>query len=295
MQYTYLRFKSAERFLLFFIALVVCAFVGSFIVGFVVHNGVTTKTLRIATVIQDCVIFILPSVITAIMVSVMPARFLGVDAGLFPKQLLLATIAMLVSIPAMNWIVMLNDSLTLPECLSGMENWMRQHEEEARSSVKILLGSNTIGSLITDLLIVGVLAGLSEEILFRGTLQQLFSSSGINRHVAVWLTAVIFSAIHMQFFGFVPRLLLGAYFGYLFWWSGSLWLPAIIHTLNNSIVVYSTWAQDAVAKGGGDSPIDSWGVDSPTLIIASAILTCFVVMRLKKNCDIAKYCQHAVK
>lgn len=295
MQYQSLRFRPSERFLIFFIALVVCAFVGSLIVGFVVHNGVTTKTLRIATVIQDCVIFILPSVITAVMVAVMPGRFLRIDAGLSFKPLLLATIAMLVSIPAMNWIVMMNDSLTLPDCLSGLENWMRQHEEEARSSVKLLLGSNTVGSLIIDLLIVGVLAGLSEEILFRGTLQQLFSLSGINRHLAVWLTAIIFSAIHMQFFGFVPRLLLGAYFGYLLWWSGSLWLPVIIHALNNSIVVYSTWLHATVAEGGGDSAFDSWGVDSPTLIIASAILTCFVVMRLKKNCDIAKYCQHAVK
>ena len=295
MQYQSFRFKPAERFLFFFIALVVCALIGSLIVGFVVHNGVTTKTLRIATIIQDCVIFILPAIITAIMVSAMPARFLKIDTGFSFSQLLLATTAMLVSIPVMNWIVMMNDSLMLPDCLSGVESWMRVHEEEARSSVKLLLGNNTIGSLITDLLIVGVLAGLSEEILFRGTLQQLFSSSGINRHVAVWLTAVIFSAIHMQFFGFVPRLLLGAYFGYLLWWSGSLWLPAIIHALNNSIVVYSTWLHGTTAEGGGDNALDSWGVDSPTLIIASAILTFFVVMRLKKTGSATKRQENLVK
>lgn len=279
----YLRFKPSERLLFFIITLVVCALVGSIFVGFIVHDGITTKSLRLATVIQDCVIFILPAVITAVIISALPARFLRIDSVFSTRQLILAVVAMLVSIPLMNWIVMMNDSLVLPESLSGLEEWMRSHEEEARNSVKILLGGDSIGSLVIDLLIVGVLAGLSEEILFRGALQQLFSSSGMNRHLAIWLTAVIFSAIHMQFFGFVPRLLLGAYFGYLLWWSNSLWLPAIIHALNNSIVVYSTWKYSLASQGGGDNPIDHWGLDSPMLIAASAILTLFVVLRLKNT------------
>ena len=127
------------------------------------------------------------------------------------------------------------------------------------------------------------MAGLSEEILFRGTLQQLFLSSGLNRHLAIWITSIIFSAIHMQFFGFVPRLLLGAYFGYLLWWSRSLWLPVIIHAFNNSIVVYSTWKSGEISEGGGDSSIDQWGLDSPMLILASAILTVFIIFRLHRE------------
>lgn len=278
-----LRFKPTERLLFFLISLTICALIGSVLVGLIVKSGITTKTLRMATVIQDCVIFILPSVITAMIVAVLPARFLKIDSIFSIRQLLLATFCMLVSIPLMNWIVMINDSMSFPESLSGLENWMRLHEEEARNSVKLLLGDSSVISLIIDLLIVGVLAGFSEEILFRGTLQQLFCSLGMNRHVGIWLTALIFSAIHMQFFGFVPRFLLGAYFGYLLWWSRSLWLPIIIHTFNNSIVVYSTWRHGQIDEGGAVDSIDHWGVDSPMLILASAILTVFVIVKLKKT------------
>lgn len=278
-----LRFKPAERFLLFFIVLAACALAGSLIVGFVVHNGPTTKALRLATVIQDCVIFILPSLITAVLISSLPANFLKIESAPSMKLLILAVTAMMVSIPLMNWIVMMNDSLVFPESLSGLENWMRLHENEARASVKILLGDGSVSSLIIDLLIVGILAGLSEEILFRGTLQQLFLSSGLNIHLSIWITAIIFSAIHMQFFGFVPRLLLGAYFGYLLWWSRSLWLPVIIHAFNNSIVVYSTWKSGGISEGGGGSSIDQWGLDSPMLILASAILTVFIIFRLHRE------------
>ena len=60
-------------------------------------------------------------------------------------------------------------------------------------------------------------------------------------HIAIWITAIIFSAVHFQFYGFIPRVLLGAFFGYLALWSGSLWLPIFAHALNNSLVVISTW------------------------------------------------------
>ena len=60
-------------------------------------------------------------------------------------------------------------------------------------------------------------------------------------HIAIWTTAIIFSAMHFQFYGFIPRVLLGAFFGYLAFWSGSLWLPIFAHALNNSLVVLSTW------------------------------------------------------
>ena len=99
-----------------------------------------------------------------------------------------------------------------------------------------LMGTDTIGSIIMSILIIGLLAGFSENF-FRGALQRLLSTAGRNIHVAVWLTAFIFSAVHMQFYGFVPRMLLGAMFGYMAVWSGSLWIAVIAHATNNSLVV----------------------------------------------------------
>ncbi len=55
--------------------------------------------------------------------------------------------------------------------------------------------------------------------------------------MGIWVSAILFSALHMQFYGFFPRMLLGAFFGYLLLWSGSLWLPIIAHFVNNCVAV----------------------------------------------------------
>ncbi len=280
-----LRFKPIERLFIFLVCLVIFALIGSIIVGFIVKGGITTKTLRIATVIQDCIIFILPAIVTAIIISPLPVRFLKIESSVHLSPLIWAILAIIVSIPLMNWIVLANESIQFPESFSGLEAWMRIHENEAQASVKILLGDHSISSLCINLLLVGILAGFSEEIIFRGTLQQIFYTAKMNSHLAIWLTAFIFSAIHMQFFGFIPRLLLGAYFGYLVFWSGSLWLPIIMHALNNSIVVYSSWLHEIGEGSEGDNTLNQFGATSPVLIICSAILTIFVLKQLKQACQ----------
>jgi hypothetical protein len=118
-----------------------------------------------------------------------------------------------------------------------------------------------------SILIIGVLTGLAEELFFRGALQGLFFSTRINRHAIIWIVAIIFSALHFQFYGFIPRMLLGAYFGYLVWWSGSLWTSVAIHALNNSIVAVSQSlsAQDTVVASES-----SWSI---TTIILSFVVT----------------------
>ena len=58
-----------------------------------------------------------------------------------------------------------------------------------------------------------------------------------NIHLSIWASAIIFSAIHFQFYGFIPRLLLGALFGYLYYWSGNLLIPMFAHFVNNAFGV----------------------------------------------------------
>ncbi|MDE6391000.1 MAG: CPBP family intramembrane metalloprotease, partial [Duncaniella sp.] len=128
----------------------------------------------------------------------------------------------------------------------------------------------TAGSTIASILIVGVLAGLSEELYFRGALQRLLATSPLGAHTAVWVTATLFSLMHMQFYGLVPRILLGALFGYLFLWTGSIWLPVIIHALNNSIYILSYRNPTA--------GIDRFGTGDIWLALASAII-CFFLLR----------------
>lgn len=278
-----LRFTAGQSIVILLVALFLCTLVGSLITAAVTLNGMTTQTLRVSTVIQDCFVFILPAVITAAMICSLPARFLGIDRTFTMGQLLLAVTVMLVSLPAMNFLVKLNTELTLPESMGAIEKWMRESEDNAQQLVETMLGGDSVGSLIVSLLIIGVLAGLSEELFFRGALQNIIGSSRMSYHAAIWLTAFIFSAFHMQFYGFFPRWLMGAYFGYLLYWSKSLWLPVLIHIFNNSLVVYVSWREKLIdVPSEGSKLLNEWGEDSPMLVLASVILTAFVILRLRK-------------
>ena len=189
----------------------------------------TEPALRIGSVLQDLILFILPAIATAMLSTRLPATLLGLVERPRFITVIFAFATLIISIPAMNLLIQINQSLSLPESMSAIEHWMRASEANAADSINTILGGSDVGSLIISLLIVGILAGLSEELLFRGALQRLLMACRIGHHGAIWLAAFIFSAVHMQFFGFVPRLLLGAFFGYLFYWSGSLWLPVLAH------------------------------------------------------------------
>ena len=251
------------------------------------RNGVSAQSLRISTILQDCIIFILPAIVSALLISQYPARFLGIERRFTLMQIILAIAAMLMSIPAMNALVVLNENMTLPSIFSELERWMREAEEQAQSSVSILLGNQGIGSLIVNILIVGVLAGFSEELFFRGALQRILLSCKINPHGAIWITAIVFSAFHLQFFGFFPRLILGAYFGYLFYWSKSLWLPIILHVFNNSLVVFTLWYKNLTGIPESET-INHLGVDSPMQVITSIILTAFLLKCLFRYSMVSK-------
>ena len=260
--------------------------IGSFIVGFITlkFGANSTPALRIATILQDVIIFILPAIATAMLITRLPATFLAIDKTSKYKNYLLTILTMLVSIPAMNFIIEWNASMQFPESIKGLENWMRNSENNAAIMVKTMLGQPDIPNLIMSILIVGVLAGLSEELFFRGALQKILLSKPMNGHIAIWITAFIFSAIHMQFYGFIPRLLLGAFFGYLVVWSGSLWLPIVAHAFNNITTVFVTWLynsgcidSDPNQLGAAMTPFDT------TIAITSVIATITLIIYLKKS------------
>lgn len=282
------RLRLSQRFLVLFVSLILFTAVGMLLMGIINGKLNDTAALRVSTVIQDCFVFILPALTTACLVSSLPANFLSVNKGFSFSQLLLALLGILASMPAMNLIVKLNEQLILPKSLLTLELWMIEAEAKAQESVEILLGQPTIASLIINLLIVAFLAGFSEEIFFRGALLGLFRSGKMNIHAAIWLSALVFSAFHLQFYGFIPRLLLGAYFGYLLYWSKSSWLPVLAHTFNNAIVVSAKWGTQIKGEKAMES-INNFGEGSWTLILASVILTVFILRYLYRYHKLGKY------
>ncbi len=144
---------------------------------------------------------------------------------------------MMFSAPLTELSGIINQKMTLPEALKPLESWMRDKEEEAAKMTVALLHVRSRGDFILNMFMIALLPAVAEELMFRGGIQRAFSRMFKNPHAAVWITAFIFSAIHVQFFGFIPRLLLGALFGYIYVWTKSLWYPMFAHFLNNGYAV----------------------------------------------------------
>ena len=116
---------------------------------------------------------------------------------------------------------------------------MKAQEALAEQLTNLLLSGDGLMNLLANLLVVAVMAGITEEFLFRGALQRIIGKWTSNHHIVIWTAAIIFSAFHMQFYGFLPRVLLGAYFGYLLYWSRNIWIPVFAHFVNNAFAVIS--------------------------------------------------------
>jgi membrane protease YdiL (CAAX protease family) len=129
----------------------------------------------------------------------------------------------------------------LPAFLNDLEKWMRQQEDQLATLTQRFLYMPSAVDLAINLLMIALIPAIGEELLFRGCLQPIFGRLAKNAHVGIWLAAIVFSAIHLQFYGFIPRMLLGALFGYLYYYGNSLWYPILGHFLNNGSAVVAVF------------------------------------------------------
>jgi len=160
----------------------------------------------------------------------------------FPLVLLMIVFSvMMMSAPIMEVLIALNQKMVLPDFLKGVERWMRESEDAAQKATKALLQMDSWLDMVKAVLLVGLVTAIAEELMFRGCLQTIFTRWTQNTHLAIWITAALFSAFHMEFFGFLPRLMLGVFFGYFTAWSGSVWPSVWAHFLNNGTAVVMTY------------------------------------------------------
>jgi membrane protease YdiL (CAAX protease family) len=148
-----------------------------------------------------------------------------------------------------------NQNIHFPDFLKSFESWARLKEDELALLTKDLTQFDSVGYFLLALLVIGVVAGITEEYLFRGILQTQLLRWTKNHHAAIWISAILFSAFHVQFFGFVPRVMLGALFGYLYVWSGNLIVPIVAHFINNGLQVVAMYLyQQGIITMEMDSP-----------------------------------------
>ncbi|MBP6977361.1 MAG: CPBP family intramembrane metalloprotease [Bacteroidales bacterium] len=215
--------------------------------------------------------FIFPAVIFAFLANRRIASYLKMDVfpGLF--TMVLAILAFLSLLPFINWLMVVNEQVHLPEFLAGMEDWMRRSEDQAQQLADAFLADTTAKGLIINLFMIGILAAVGEELVFRGIGIRLLDEWMHSKHLAIWISAIAFSALHLQFYGFLPRMVLGVVLGYLFFWSGSLWVPIITHLINNGLGVLIMYFYN---KGTISTNLDEFGsTGSWSLIVLSVAVS----------------------
>ncbi len=204
-------------------------------------NPKTIAILKLLQTISVLIVFILPSFLFAIFWTKSKIPYLGIATKPAFSTLLIAGTGMLMALPMINWLAEINLHMQFPEAFSGIEAWMKHSEERATLLTDALTKGTTIDVLILNLFVIALMAAFSEELFFRGVLQKVLNECTRNKHVGVWVGAILFSAFHMQFYGFLPRMMMGAYLGYLFLWSGSLWPGILAHFINNGMAVFLIW------------------------------------------------------
>lgn len=192
---------------------------------------------------------------------------------LIPVFLALAII--ILAQPLVSYLQELNENLQLPAYLHGVMSWMKDTQDKADKVTDVLLKMSDLKTLIINIVIIAVIPAICEEAFFRGSIQQILGGWIRNKHVVVWVTAAIFSALHAEFFGFVPRMVLGALLGYIFLWSGNLWYSIIGHMTNNGLAVIASYLyQSKMISYNPDSndTAPAWLTIGLTILMLGAIV-----------------------
>ena len=271
---------------------------GIWIIGW--RGEQSTESLKWLQMLQTCATFLLPPLFCAWLWESdhKPFRWLQMDRGASWQIFAIAIATMVCAIPAINLLADLNSRfldwlLANSEWSRGTIEWMKAREEEATVLTERFLQADSLGGLLVNIGLMALLPALAEEMSFRGVLQGVMSRqpSAISlqrsevSHVAIWVTAFIFSAIHVQFYGFVPRMLMGAMFGYVLAWTGSLWVPIVMHFVNNGVAVVS-YQISAVSSQEAEKSIadtigagDTWWVGLISLAAVCGLLWLITYLR----------------
>ena len=282
--------------LLFVILLIIACFSTSFFIGLLLAGPLfglqlndfisamsdygdpkTIRLLQYFQVIQSFGLFIFPALLAGWFFERNNIRYLSIDKT--PRwSVYLCTLALMFAfLPFINWMVTVNEAVKLPEFLKGVEDWMKISEDNAAKLTDVFIKMPSFGAFLFNMAMIAVLPSIGEELMFRGLLQRLLKEWLGNIHVAIFISAFLFSAMHFQFYGFFPRMLIGVIFGYLFYWTGSIWVPIWAHFINNgSSVIVSYLSQRGILSGG----YESFGATDNGYFIVISGLACAALMYL---------------
>lgn len=238
--------------------------------------------LRGLLLLQFLGLFLIPSLLFAYFSDPKPFRYLGMKQPTKEIYWILAIVAMFVAIPLVEYIGVLNQKMNLG---ANTQKWMKGMEEEAAKQIQFMLAKHTIGELITNLVFISLFAGIGEEIFFRGILQRMFIRAFKNPWMGIVFTAAIFSAFHLQFFGFFPRIALGVVLGAIYWYSGSLWAAIIAHFIYDGFIIVLAYFNPSLVTNPDQSIMSANNL--LPLGVVSLIATVLLLWQMKKNSSVS--------
>lgn len=219
-----------------------------------------------------------------------PLPLLDLNKSINHKQILFIILYSISAIPAISLLGELNSQIQFPESLSTINEYLRKSSEAYEQIITMLLSSPSRIRLAINLITIAVIPAITEEILFRGWLQRTLNKR-LNTHSAVWIAAVIFSIIHFDFNGFIPRIVLGAGLGYLYATTKSLWSSILAHFINNALAViaaYITYNNLSSIDFEHIGNFDTWYLGVASIAIASTIIIKFIKSEGFKSTSIKK-------
>ncbi len=194
------------------------------------NNPEVILALKITQLFSAIGTFLLPPLIAAYLFSDNVADYIGAAKKISVLQIILAIILLICIQPFVNWMSMVNQGIKMPDWI---ENMLNSPGGSAQKIGEALMKGNGMMELLLSLVIISIIPAISEELIFRGVIQKLFIDLSRNKHFGIILTAILFSAMHMDIAGFLPRFALGAILGYMYLWSGSIYLSIVAHFTNN--------------------------------------------------------------
>lgn len=290
---------------LFFIGIALCVFTIFALVGTVVMMKITGLSVQEVTDIgnwdmqdtrliayirgmllfQFLGLFLIPVFIFSSLVNKNPYRYLGLTTPTLPLYFFLGILIMVAAIPLAGWLGQINRQLPLSPSLY---EWVETTEKQNAIQAETLLNQHSISQLLLNLLFIAVFAGIGEELLFRGVIQRLLIRWFRNPWAGIWVTAILFSAFHFQFLGFLPRILLGVLLGAIYWYSGNLWTAILAHFFYDGLIVAASYANPSLIKDDTAMNVSGVSLIVQGTISLLAVISILYLMRKRSTNSFAK-------
>jgi membrane protease YdiL (CAAX protease family) len=241
-------------------------------------NPEAASFIRALQVIQFISLFVIPTFICAKLFSLDTRRYLGLKAPANNGYWIAGIALLILAIPFTNLLGQLNQQVQFPKAI---EEWMKKSEDDASKAIKALLSHNTIKDLLLNLIFIAGLAAVGEELVFRGMIQRLLIKVFKSPWAGIIVSAILFSAIHMQFYGFLPRFALGILLGAIYWYSGSLYAAMLAHFVYDGFVIVVAWFMPETLNESGTANANIRSVAAGATI--GILLIIFIMGWMKKR------------